>query len=192
MPQRFIHEDLVTYDPELFFPNVQSCAAIIVTSSGSTDIGGYHITVGSSDKELLAAGQHISSGLNGNIDRVYVVGNFSRDGASGAGANGRLGPALRVALNYPGHVWYLQSSNEWINGGIAVSAQFATTGPGGLEIRVAAPGAWRATGQRAACGPHMQRIRSTGALVDVPGGTVAEANFTGAPAPFALGSFSVA
>jgi hypothetical protein len=190
MPPRFLHEDHVTYDAELFFPNVQSCAAVIVTSTGSAAIGGYHITVASNTTELDAVGQYISNGLNGNINRVYVVGNYSRDGASGAGANGRLGAALRVALNYPGHVWFLQSSSQWMNSGIAVAVQYSGVRPGALEIRVAPPGDWRLSSQRAAAGAEMRWVRPTGALRPVIG-TVQEADFTGAQTPYALGSFSV-
>ncbi len=190
MPPRYLHEDHVTYDADLFFPNVQSCAAVIVTSTGSTAIGGYHITVGSSTTELDAAGQYISAGLNGNINRVYVVGNYSRDGASGAGANGRLGAALRVALNYPGHVWFLQSSSAWMNNGIAVAAQYSATRAGVLEIRVAPPGDWRLTGQRAVAGPEMRWVRPNGTLRLVTA-TVQEAAFSGTQNPYALGSFSV-
>ena len=61
MPE-FLNEDYITIAPELIFPAVQSCCAVVATASGINNLAGYHMTlfasslfgVGSNDRSCLA------------------------------------------------------------------------------------------------------------------------------------------
>jgi hypothetical protein len=44
MPE-FLNEDYITIAPELTFPAVQSCCAVVATASGINNLAGYHMTL---------------------------------------------------------------------------------------------------------------------------------------------------
>jgi hypothetical protein len=191
MATQYIHEDHVTIGDDLFFPSVMSCAAIIVLANGTVDYGGYHITILSTQTELQAACQFIVNGLNGNISGVYVIGNYQRNNCPGVGPNGGLASALRGALNYYGNVWFLNSSTNWRNNGIAVRAENSVLIAGALELRIAAPGNW-SLGGNANLSLVMREVRPNGNVINPRIASRQTASFNGTENPWLLGALDVA
>lgn len=189
MPTDFIHEDHVAVGSDLFFPNVQSCAAIIVMSDGGQLFGGYHITVGSTAQELTAACGHLTATLVGNISQVYVIGNVARQNVSGIGGGATLRDALRVGLNYAGAVRRWQASVEQMRG-VAVRIQRNAAPPNAVELRIADPGQW-ALGGQVANNAGLRRVRRDGQIAAPPIATSLSAAFNGNQNIWALGGFDV-
>lgn len=186
MPTQYIHEDHVTVGDDLLFPNVQSCAAIIVQTTLSTEYGGYHTTVASSYFELRAACAYMISRLEGAVSGIYVIGNYARTSASGGGANYTLGSTLKGVLDAKCDVLYLQSLSAWMTGGIAVHVTNPQMRPGPPEVRVAPPGSW----MPAAVAPvdaNMRRVKSSDGAV-MPRSPQPTATIPKAPDPWALAS----
>lgn len=189
MPTDFIHEDHVAVGNDLFFPNVQTCAAIIVTSDGGLDLGGYHITIGSTAQELTAACGHLAATLVGNINQVYVVGNVARVGAGGIAGGATLRDALRAGLGYVGTVRRWQASPAQMHG-VAVRVQRSVAPPNGMELRIADPGQW-ALGAQSPNNAGLRRVRRTGVIAAAQFPTSLSAAFNGTPAIWALGGLNV-
>ena len=160
MPE-YIHEENVTFGQDLIFPNVQSCAAVIVVTNGDQRFGGYHITRMSTAGGLTAALQHITGGLQGAVSDVMIIGNAWRLNASGAGANGKLANLLKAGLNYAGKVRVHQSTADHLNAGIAVRISRAAGGGQHPELRINFPGTW-VMGPHVANGPDLRRARPAG------------------------------
>lgn len=188
MPTEYVNEDHVTFGNDLFFPNVQSCAAVIVQTDGTTDFGGYHITVASKKAELDAAGQYLTTSMLGGVCAIYVIGNYRRVGASGVGANSTLAAAIRTALTSDRNVQFLQSPPAWMHG-IAVRIRSSAMMPGQPELLVTPPGQW-AVAANAMPGGNMRKIRQNGALI-VPARPLPTGTMNGNPSPWAIGSLEV-
>lgn len=189
MPTDFIHEDHVAVGTDLSFPNVQSCAAIIVMSDGGQNFGGYHITVGSTAQELTAACGHLVATLVGNISQVYVIGNVARVGVSGIGRGATLRDALRAGLNYAGSVRRWQASPAQMHG-VAVRIQRSAVAPHNAELRIADPGQW-ALGAESANNAGLRRVRRTGLIAVPQFVTSLSAAFNGNPNIWMLGGLDV-
>ena len=187
VPTQYIHEDHVTVGDDLLFPNVRSCAAIIVQTTRSTEYGGYHTTVASSNFELRAACAYMISKLEGAVSGIYVIGNYARTSASGGGANFTLGSTLKGMLYANCDVLYLQSLSAWITQGIAVHVTDPKMRPGPPEVRVALPDRWTP----AAVAPvdaNMRRVKSSGGAVMPNLPMQQTATIPEAPKPWALAS----
>jgi hypothetical protein len=105
----FLNEDYVTVAPELIFPNVQTCCAVVVSATGVNDLGGYHMTMYTKKREFDRAVLHLKTEIGGAVDGVYVVGNvLGRPGNQCPGLDSlmELKSAMQTGLGYAFDVRY--------------------------------------------------------------------------------------
>ena len=170
MPE-YLHEDYVTIANDLVFPNVQSCCALVVTTTQNNRLGGLHFTVGTTKSEMDRALLHIRTELGGTVDGVYMIGNIDgRRGITKAGMAypGPLRDTVRAGLAYGFGIKFHDIGAN--NPGVAVSAW--RDGAGNvLRLSLAANGGW-APGPKVIPAPGMYRVRETvAAAMDGNAGT---------------------
>lgn len=140
MPE-FLNEDYVTIAAELIFPNVQTCCAVIVSAVGVNNLGGSHITLGTTKNELDRVALHLRTEIGGAIDCVYLVGNvLGRPGNSEAGVDTlmQLRTVLQTGLGYAFGVKY---HNTGPNPGTAVRA-WRDPMNNMVRLAMSPPGSW--------------------------------------------------
>jgi len=170
MPE-YLHEDYVTVANDLVFPSVQSCCALVVTTTQNNRLGGLHFTVGTTKAEMDRALLHIRTELGGAADGVYLIGNV--DGRRGVTEEGMAYPGplrdtIRSGLTYGFGIKFHDIGIN--NPGVAVNAR--RDGPTNvLRLSVAAHGGW-ALGPMVVPAPGMYRVKQTiAAAMDGNAGT---------------------
>jgi hypothetical protein len=122
MPE-FLNEDYITIAPELIFPAVQSCCAVVATASGINNLAGYHMTLFTNKWEFDRAVLHLKTEIGGAVDCVYLVGNVvGRPGNNRPGLDSLmdLKSAIQVGFGYAFDVKYHDIGAN--NPGVAVHA----------------------------------------------------------------------
>ncbi len=155
-----LDEDHCGVDTDLVYPNVQSCTALVIGTTGGT-LAGMHLTVGTTAAQLRAAAAALKDSLVGAPDSMVCIGNLSafKTPSGGLVFPGTLRQALRDAFGAICNVEYFDSSALFAatNGGLA---------HGGVVVR-----AWR-DGQshrlRYALGPHSSATKGAKAVVNGP------------------------
>lgn len=155
-------EEVCAVDTDLIYPNIQTCIALVVGSTGGT-LAGMHMTNITSAAQVQRAAAALMPFMLGPISSIVCIGNA---GAWGPGPGrdaammlpGTLRQTLRQAFNYQGNVQYFDTATL-----------FAQAGPGlhnGVVVH-----AWRdaATNQiRYAYGPHTALQANGHGLAAVP------------------------
>ncbi|MBN8889560.1 MAG: hypothetical protein BGP12_16725 [Rhodospirillales bacterium 70-18] len=169
-------EEVCSVDTDLIYPNIQTCMALVLGSTGGT-LAGMHMTMYSSAAQIQRAATALMPFMLGPIDSIVCIGNVGA-WAPGAGRDaamvmpGQLRQTLRTAFNYHGNVLYFDTA-----------ALFGQAGPGlnnGVVVH-----AWRDAGNnqiRYAYGPHGALQANGHGLAAVPVffiGAMATANYVG-------------
>lgn len=101
MPE-YLHEDYTTFALDLVFPNIQTCCAMVVTTTQNTLLGGFHLTTATKPAALARVLSQLKTLLAGSIEGVFLVGNVQGRTACASGLNyaGPLKAAIAAGLGY--------------------------------------------------------------------------------------------
>jgi hypothetical protein len=158
MPE-FVNEDCAATATELIFPNVQTCCALIVTSTLNNSIGGYHVTLFSPKWDVDRALLFLKDALGGNVDGVYMVGNVlgRTNLPEGLSYAHPLKQTLTAGLGFNFGVKYRDTGSN--HNGVAVRAR-RDPANNVLRLSYSTPGNWVAA-PNVAPGPGLVQVRST-------------------------------
>jgi hypothetical protein len=154
----YLDEDYFSAGLDLYFPRVQTCCAIVVTSTLNNNLAGYHCTTGTNGFTLDRVLRRARISLGGNIDGVYLVGNVLGRNAGVDQATTypqNLKTTIGTALDYQFNLKYRDTL--WNHTGVAVRA-WRDPMNNHLRLCYAAPGNW-AAGPLVVCSPNVLRIR---------------------------------
>jgi hypothetical protein len=145
MPE-YLNEDYATIAGDLVFPNVQSCCAMVVTTTQNNSLGGFHLTIGTKRDAFDRVLSQLKTMMVGTVDGVYLVGNVLGRGnnvTSGLTYPGPLKAAIAAGLAYGFGVKYHDIGNN--NPGVAVHA-WRDPGRNTLQLTISNQGSWAVAG----------------------------------------------
>jgi hypothetical protein len=119
----FVNEDYVTIADEVVFPQVQTCCALVVSSTLNGQLGGYHFTLRTEKVEMDRALLYFKTEIGGNVDAIYLVGNVLQRQAiirEGMGYSAPLKATLSAGLGVGFGIKYFDIGAN--NLGVAVRA----------------------------------------------------------------------
>ena len=157
MPE-FLSEDCAATATDLIFPNVQTCCALIVTTTLNNSIGGFHVTLHSPKWDVDRTLLFLKDALGGNVDGVYMVGNVlgRTNLPEGLSYAQPLKQTLAAGLVFNFGVKYLDTGHN--HNGIAVRAR-RDPANNMLRLSYSAPGNW-VPAANVVPGPGMVKIKS--------------------------------
>ncbi|MFT8246102.1 hypothetical protein [Roseomonas sp. BN140053] len=169
----YLNEDHFSVGSALTFPNVQSCMAVIATSTLHQGMAGFHATLLTTADEFMSVGRRMTGMLGGRIDRLFLVGNVAKRSVADAGDprtvfGAPLRSTLREAFGYRGRITYEDTDayrRSAAGSGVAVRT---SRGAANNQLRIvyALPGAWN-TGAGVPCSQFQFRVQSGNGAVRI-------------------------
>jgi hypothetical protein len=71
-----LDEDHFASGPELYFPNIQSCLALIGSKGASAELVGAHLTTAHTKAQIEYIGTQMAAAAGGKCDVIYLIGNL--------------------------------------------------------------------------------------------------------------------